>query len=159
MDISDESDESDKPGGHVFCFLPLPLEQKSSTGLPVHINGYFSISQNRRHLKWPTAGHKPQSDKVMWKKIWSPGIFCTKYCQTCKFCILSVINNKRHLIFDFQALLWNQCLLKELVPKAYCTLIIDAINMNKSNPLFLKQERIVQVIYVVHRYENFWRNK
>ena len=48
----------------MFCFLPLPLEQKSATGLPVHVNGYFSISQNRRHLKWPTAGHRVQSDKV-----------------------------------------------------------------------------------------------
>ena len=59
-----EEEDDDKPGGHVFCFLPLSLEQKSSTGLPVHVNGYFSISQNRRHLKWPTAGLKSKSDKV-----------------------------------------------------------------------------------------------
>ncbi|KAK2178699.1 hypothetical protein NP493_533g01099 [Ridgeia piscesae] len=25
--------------GQVFCVLPLAVEQKSSTGLPVHING------------------------------------------------------------------------------------------------------------------------
>ena len=67
VNILEESNDPDKPSGHVFCFLPLPLEQKSSTGLPVHINGYFSISQNRRHLKWPTAGHKAQSDKVQCK--------------------------------------------------------------------------------------------
>ncbi|PVD20277.1 hypothetical protein C0Q70_20774 [Pomacea canaliculata] len=40
---------------HLFCFLPLPLETKSSTGLPVHVNGFFALSQNRRHVKWPTA--------------------------------------------------------------------------------------------------------
>ncbi|PVD20278.1 hypothetical protein C0Q70_20775 [Pomacea canaliculata] len=40
---------------HLFCFLPLPLETKSPTGLPVHVNGFFALSQNRRHIKWPTA--------------------------------------------------------------------------------------------------------
>nr|KAG5705982.1 hypothetical protein BaRGS_010872 [Batillaria attramentaria] len=29
-------------------------ELRSPTGLPVHVNGYFALSQNRRHLKWPT---------------------------------------------------------------------------------------------------------
>ena len=43
------------PDGHIFCFLPLPLEKKSPTGLRVHVNGCFAIDQNRRHIKWPTA--------------------------------------------------------------------------------------------------------
>ncbi|XP_069136653.1 sacsin-like [Argopecten irradians] len=41
--------------GHIFCFLPLPLEQRSLTGFPVHVNGFFALSQNRRHVKWPSA--------------------------------------------------------------------------------------------------------
>ncbi|XP_023931332.1 sacsin-like [Lingula anatina] len=44
-----------QPKGHFFCFLPLPLEEKSVTGLPVHMSGFFALSQNRRHLKWPTT--------------------------------------------------------------------------------------------------------
>jgi len=48
--------------GKVFCHLPLPGEE---TGLPVHVNGYFAISQNRCHLKWPTAGYKPGSDEYL----------------------------------------------------------------------------------------------
>ena len=32
--------------GNAFCFLPLPTE----TGLPVHINGYFELSANRRDI-------------------------------------------------------------------------------------------------------------
>ena len=39
----------------VYCFLPLPLDTLSPTGLPVHVHGYFALSQNRRHLKWPSA--------------------------------------------------------------------------------------------------------
>ena len=45
----------------VFCFLPLPLDTRSPTGLPVHVHGYFALSQNRRHLKWPTADQLSQN--------------------------------------------------------------------------------------------------
>jgi sacsin len=30
--------------GRAFCFLPLP----ATTGLPVHVNGFFELSSNRR---------------------------------------------------------------------------------------------------------------
>ena len=84
------------PQGHLFCFLPLPLQKKSLTGLPVHVNGFFALSQNRRHLKWPTAdqeeGGKPLTDK---------------------------------------ALLWNKCLLKEVVPRAYADLLLQSIKMTR----------------------------
>ncbi|EFJ44918.1 hypothetical protein VOLCADRAFT_118510 [Volvox carteri f. nagariensis] len=32
--------------GRAFCFLPLPIR----TGLPVHVNGYFELSSNRRDI-------------------------------------------------------------------------------------------------------------
>ena len=41
--------------GHVFCFLPLPVQQTSLTGLPVHVNGFFALNQNRRYIKSPNA--------------------------------------------------------------------------------------------------------
>ena len=57
----------------VFCFLPLPLDTRSPTGLPVHVHGYFSLSQNRRHLKWPTADqltHRAQLDPILrWNSL------------------------------------------------------------------------------------------
>ncbi len=34
--------------GRAFCFLPLPAK----TGLPVHVNGYFELSSNRRDIWW-----------------------------------------------------------------------------------------------------------
>ncbi len=34
------------PGGRAFCFLPLPI----ATGLPLHVNGYFELSSNRRDI-------------------------------------------------------------------------------------------------------------
>lgn len=78
--------------GHVFCVLPLPVQKKSITGLPVHVNGFFSLSQNRRHIKTPNADQEDQSK------------------------------------LEDKSLLWNICLLEEAVPKAYASMIIDAIN-------------------------------
>ncbi len=38
--------------GRAFCFLPLPLGEESMTGLPVHISGFFGLTDNRRSIKW-----------------------------------------------------------------------------------------------------------
>ena len=38
--------------GHIFCFLPLPRSSESATGLPVHVNGFFALTQDRREVKW-----------------------------------------------------------------------------------------------------------
>ncbi|KAJ7343087.1 hypothetical protein OS493_040583 [Desmophyllum pertusum] len=44
--------------GHVFCFLPLPVQKNRLTGLPVHVNGFFALSQNRRYIKSPKCGSR-----------------------------------------------------------------------------------------------------
>lgn len=90
LPLPSNQDVNAEPSGHLFCFLPLPLEKKSLTGLPVHVNGFFALSQNRRHLKWPSADQgesTPLTDK---------------------------------------ALLWNMCLLEDVVPKAYAELVKQA---------------------------------
>ncbi|KAL5020416.1 hypothetical protein ScPMuIL_003308 [Solemya velum] len=53
--------------GHVFCFLPLPVESKSLTGLPIHVNGFFSLSQNRRHVKW-SSGDEKKNTPILWNE-------------------------------------------------------------------------------------------
>ena len=56
--------ERDQPGsGRIFCFLPLPIE--ASSNLPVHINGAFGVSDDRRSLKWPGAERK-NDDMANW---------------------------------------------------------------------------------------------
>ncbi|KAL3892283.1 hypothetical protein ACJMK2_004502 [Sinanodonta woodiana] len=58
--------------GHVYCFLPLPQKRKNKTGLPVHVNGLFALSQNRRHIKWPSAEqdamHIHRDKSLMWNE-------------------------------------------------------------------------------------------
>ncbi len=54
-----------EPSGQIFCFLPLPKQTDSLSGLPVHVNGYFSVSQNRRHIDWPSEGKNITKDKSL----------------------------------------------------------------------------------------------
>ena len=49
-------------GGRIFCFLPLPPNADSKTGFPVHVHGYFGLTDNRRGLKWP--GLDCQNDRT-----------------------------------------------------------------------------------------------
>ena len=81
--------------GHVFCFLPLPVQKTSLTGLPVHVNGFFALSQNRRYIKSPNAEQEDQE-------------------------------RKGQQLTD-KSLLWNKCLLEEAMPRAYATMILEAI--------------------------------
>jgi len=65
------SDFRDRPHGHVFCFLPLPCEPESPTGLRVHVHGYFAVDQNRRHIKRRTAEQmnaKITDEAILWNE-------------------------------------------------------------------------------------------
>ena len=53
-------------GGRIFCFLPMPIE--ASSPFPIHINGTFSLSDDRRSLKW--SGPERQNDPTAkWNEI------------------------------------------------------------------------------------------
>ena len=56
--------------GHIFCALPLPLLQEKSTGLPVHVNGFFALGADRKDLKWQPAGQVHCNDKqILWNQF------------------------------------------------------------------------------------------
>ena len=64
-------DFRDRPRGHIFCFLPLPCEPESPTGLRVHVHGYFAVDQNRRHIKRRTAeqmNEKITDEAILWNE-------------------------------------------------------------------------------------------
>ena len=53
-------------GGRIFCFLPMPIE--ASSPFPIHINGTFGLSDDRRSLKW--SGPERQNDPTAkWNEI------------------------------------------------------------------------------------------
>ncbi|XP_014070239.1 sacsin isoform X3 [Salmo salar] len=72
--------------GRAFCFLPLPPGDESLTGLPVHVSGFFGLTDNRRSIKWREVDQ--------WRD---------------------------------PAALWNELLIVTIIPRAYFTLIMEAI--------------------------------
>ncbi|XP_055959223.1 sacsin [Patella vulgata] len=101
--------------GHVFCFLPLPLEGQSLTGLPVHVNGFFALSQDRHHVRWNTS----EQDR-----------------------------NNSH---TEKSILWNQYLVKEILPQVYTNLILQLIDDEKIRSLPLTSSERSQRADVVYR--------
>ncbi|XP_071959408.1 sacsin-like [Antedon mediterranea] len=60
------SHEEQMIDGRTFCFLPLPAEENYS-GLPVHVNADFGVSDDRRSIKWPV---KDRHDKISkWNQL------------------------------------------------------------------------------------------
>lgn len=54
LTVINKDDKGATPGfsGRAFCFLPLPPGEESQTGLPVHVSGFFGLTDNRRSIKW-----------------------------------------------------------------------------------------------------------
>uniref|UniRef100_A0A8C3UPC2 Ubiquitin-like domain-containing protein n=1 Tax=Catharus ustulatus TaxID=91951 RepID=A0A8C3UPC2_CATUS len=93
--------------GRAFCFLPLPPGEESKTGLPVHVSGFFGLTDNRRSIKW--------RELDQWRD---------------------------------PAALWNDLLVVNIVPKAYTTLILEAIKRmetEKNSDFPLSPERIYRL--------------
>ena len=72
--------------GHLFCFLPLPIE----SGLPVHVNGAFAVQSNRRYLCEQT-----EDDKFCAKAKWNEALL------------------KDPVIFAYEKLLLGMCQLPQ----------------------------------------------
>jgi sacsin len=76
--------------GRVFCILPLPIEAASN--LPVHVNGTFVPTDDRRSLKWPGVERKNDA-KADWNMMLVKDILPR--------CYVTMLNEaKGHLSFD-----------------------------------------------------------
>ncbi|XP_028817389.1 sacsin isoform X2 [Denticeps clupeoides] len=84
--VSEEEGATSSFSGRAFCFLPLPMGEESVTGLPVHVSGFFGLTDNRRSIKWREVDQ--------WRD---------------------------------PAALWNELLIVTVIPRAYYTLIMEAI--------------------------------
>lgn len=79
-----ETSEYNSTSGHVFCYQPLPQESTSTTGLPVHLNAFFALSQNRRQIRWPDQddSSNAQGDpKIEWNISLKSEIFPDAYSK------------------------------------------------------------------------------
>ena len=61
--------------GRIFCFLPLPREDKTPFG--IHVNGTFAVTSNRRSLKWE-AQERQDDQEGTWNKLLVQ--YCVPHC-------------------------------------------------------------------------------
>ena len=69
-----KNDDGIDVNGTLFCYLPLPIH----SGLPVHINGAFALTANRRHLQEKLEGDK-DCYGVDWNKALMVDSICSAY--------------------------------------------------------------------------------
>jgi sacsin len=104
--------------GHVFCFLPLPLEERCMSGLPFHVNGFFAVDHNRRHLKYASL-----DQNMTW-------------CED-------------------KDVLWNQCLMKEVLPKALVQLVEEAVRLQLEGRLSVRD--VYRLIPNIAKVTQHWK--
>ncbi|XP_063435964.1 sacsin-like [Mytilus trossulus] len=115
--------------GRVFNFLPLPASCK--TYLPVHVNGNFALSQNRRHLKLSDGR---SADKfIKWNKGLIEEVLSESYMTLVDHLIENSHKNKNtdELINDVYKCLPNLDITEEiwqtLVDRIYLKVIEKAV--------------------------------
>lgn len=64
--------------GRLCCFLPLPATDETATGLPVHASAPFTLSDDRRHLRWPEEGEEGEED-ARWNTLLLLGLLPRVY--------------------------------------------------------------------------------
>ena len=146
-----ELDAEQADDGRVFCFLPLPSEVTS--GLPVHVNGTFSLNDERRTLKW-IGTERTNDTKARWNDRLIRGLLPRCYYQL----LLLVRDKYRHEQF-YQA--WPdpavlggshwQGLLQDLYQKLFAEKCVWSTESNRwvsiRDAFFIKQgERLSSVI-------------
>ena len=63
--------------GKSYCLLPLP----SSTGLPIHVNGFFEVSINRRDIWWGEDGVGAGRIRSEWNETLLIHVVAPSYIQ------------------------------------------------------------------------------
>ncbi|XP_021358916.1 sacsin-like [Mizuhopecten yessoensis] len=72
--------------GQVFCFLPLPNTSENQTGLPLHVNGFFALSQDRHHVKWPPDDQTERMDPPQkWNRLLCEEVLVDAYVDTVEY--------------------------------------------------------------------------
>lgn len=54
--------------GRLSCFLPLPNNETNNTGLPVHVNACFGLTDNRRYIKWQEEDQR-NDESAKWNEL------------------------------------------------------------------------------------------
>jgi len=80
------SPQSEVDDGNAYCFLPLPVK----TNLPIHVNGYFELSSNRRDVWWGDDMAGDGKSRAEWNQSIITDLASPSYCRL----IMAAIQNE-----------------------------------------------------------------
>ena len=123
--------------GEAFCFLPLSI----ATGLPVHINGYFAITSNRRNIWERSTADQGQPIEVQWNECLMDDALSNAYIQLLET-IKHLHEEKSLQRYNFHALWPCYSTLKSstwgpLVKSVYSKLVKECLPLLWSNEKWL----------------------
>ncbi|MBN3295177.1 SACS protein, partial [Amia calva] len=89
--------------GRLSCFLPLPNNEPNKTGLPLHLNACFGLTDNRRHIKWQEEDQK-YDEAALWNELLVEKVLPLAYHKI----ILDAIELSKHSVFPVSSVykLW-----------------------------------------------------
>lgn len=89
--------EESASAGRIFCFLPLPPDVDCQTGLPIHVHGYFGLTDNRRGLAWP--GRDCQNNEMAeWNRLLLTDVGSKVYSKV----VEALVKDDPHIAVDQQ---------------------------------------------------------
>ncbi|XP_073178072.1 sacsin-like isoform X2 [Lepidochelys kempii] len=66
--------------GHLCCFLPLPATEENATGLPLHINAPFHLTDDRQHVQWAEED-RGRDHAARWNQLLTEEVLPLAYRQ------------------------------------------------------------------------------
>lgn len=107
--------------GRAFCFLPLPI----NTSLPVHVHGYFAVSDNRRSIKWPE--HDEKGPEAIWNQTLVREMLASAY---------SILLPSRCALYSYPHLDYDELSKSELLKDVYS--LWPSYSEIKNNPMCME---------------------
>ena len=121
--------------GHVFVYQPLPQETSSLTGLPIHINAFFVLDQNRRHIRWPEADNEDSENdkKTEWNLRLLSEILPDAYTEV----VLNVVDFCKEREHDVRLIetLYHAIPDMKTVNKTWISLSLETLNLLWKRPI------------------------
>ena len=134
--------------GTIFCYLPLPIH----SGLPVHINGPFAVTANRRYLQT-----KLEDDKTCYGVEWNNVLMQDSLVDA----FLKLLEDVKHIIPDDGSYVYHSLWPKACEVFQDCRPFMTSFYTQLANggyPLFSDGNRWVDITQVVFLHPNLRLN-
>ena len=126
--------------GKVYCYMPLPLQSY----LPVHINGHFAVTSNRRGLVEHTEDDK-YNFKVEWNQMLLKDCISSAYCSLLNDVALLIPEDANVEFYQ----LWPDIMQVNRSFKDFACCVYGRILQNNSSPVVAVEGKVTNLDQLV----------